>query len=298
MSHDYVHVPQESDGPGLSVEGQTSRHTWYTGIVDRRGARVHRRGATADRREGVPDWRRSSTDLQLQEQLHLWQESERKRIAAELHDSIGASLSATKIGLEHVVKRLRAEAPHFAVKSLGRVMSALQGTMEEVHRIAMNLRPSILDDLGIVATIGWYSREFESDHRGVRVVTQISVHEQDLPDSLKTTIYRMLQEAMNNAITHGNADLIRITLSHEEHEIRLAIEDNGKGFDISEPQAKDGSKCHFGIASMRHRAECSGGSLVIQSARGAGTRVSATWPDTISAGARSVACARQFVTPA
>lgn len=276
--HDYV--PQEkSDGPRRSVEGHTSRGAWYPGIDNRRGATVDRRRATADRRGGVPDCRRTTADMQLQEQLYVWQESERTRIAADLHDSIGASLCATKIGLEHVVRRLQAEAPHFAVECLGSIVSGLQGTMEELRRIAMNLRPSILNDLGIVATISWYCREFESDHHGVRVVTQVSMHEQDLPDSLKTTIYRILQEATNNTITHGKADLIRITLSHEADEIRLAIEDNGKGFDISAPQAKDRSKRHFGIASMRRRAECSGGSLVIKSARGAGTQVIATWPD-------------------
>ena len=276
MSYDDVAQGPERLKP--KVEGQPIRGTWHPGLADRRGANLERRD-TSDRRSGVPDWRESTADLQLQAQLHTWQESERKRIATELHDSIGASLSATKVGLENVAKRLKAEAQHFAVKSLGRIMLGLQVTMEEVRRIAMNLRPSILDDLGIVATIGWHSREFEADHHGVRVMTQISVCEHDIPDCLKTTIYRILQEAMNNTIKHGAAGVIGITLSREEGKIRLVIEDNGKGFDISEPRAKDPSKCRFGITSMQQRAQCSGGSLVIKSVRGAGTRVIATWPE-------------------
>lgn len=157
----------------------------------------------------------------------------------------------------------------------------MKRTMEEVRRIAMNLRPSMLDDLGVVATIGWFVRELEGCHQSVRVVKQISAQEKDIPNSLKTTVFRILQEALNNTIKHSSADLIRITLSQDADDIQLIVEDNGKGFDMSEGCEKNNFNLRFGIASMRQRVKSSGGSLVIKSAQGAGTRVFAAWPSAI-----------------
>ena len=229
----------------------------------------------------------STAEMRRQSELLACQERERTRIAAELHDAIGSSLSAVKFELDKVVERIQVEAPHsgfaaegFVADTVRKIILDLKGTIEEVRRIAMNLRPSILDDLGIVATIGWFCREFEGCYQGVHVVRQISVEEKDIPDSLKTTIFRILQEATNNAMKHGNANLIRITLSRKADEIRLAVEDNGKGFDISEVPAKHDFNHHFGIASMRQRAKCSGGSLVIKTFPGTGTHVFAVWPTT------------------
>ena len=92
----------------------------------------------------------------------------------------------------------------------------------------MDLRPSVLDDLGILATIGWFTREFQKVYAHISVEKQISVQENEIPDSFKTAIFRVMQEAMNNVAKHSKADLIRLTLRKIEDRTELSIEDNGR----------------------------------------------------------------------
>jgi signal transduction histidine kinase len=246
--------------------------------VERRGIVADRRAAIGDRRAAIEPANPAGADIGFQVRFQACQESDRARIAADLHDSIGSSLSAIKFALEDSIKRAQAEAPHLAVEPLIKITLELGASIEEVRRIAMNLRPSMLDDLGIVATIGWYSRELQDTYRNVRVVKEISAPEADIPGSLKTTIFRIVQEAANNAVKHGGAELIRIALNRKDGEIRLEVEDNGRGFDVQEVLAGIDCSRHIGVASMRQRASCSGGSLLIRSAPGGGARVDARWP--------------------
>ena len=207
-----------------------------------------------------------------------FQERERERIAADLHDSIGASLTAVKFRLEESIMQLQTVAPDCTVTRLTGAASELKRTIEEVRRIAMNLRPSMLDDLGIVATISWYCRELESCYQGVRVLKQVSAKEEDIPAALKTTIFRILQEASNNSMKHSGANVLSIKLSRDAQNIRLAVEDNGKGYDPAQVRRPAGSSHGFGSIGMRERIKGSGGSLVIKSGLFAGTQVIAEWP--------------------
>jgi signal transduction histidine kinase len=142
----------------------------------------------------------------------------------------------------------------------------------------MNLRPSILDDLGIIATISWFFRQFQAVYSGIRLDKQIDVQETEVPDALKTNIFRVLQEATNNIAKHSKADRMRVALGKNEGAVELVIEDNGRGFDPrSVPTAEDG-ETGFGITSMKERTELSGGSFSIESKKGAGTTVRASWP--------------------
>jgi len=238
-----------------------------------------------DRRVAIHDRRtdhEAITNAHLQAELQACQEREKARIAADLHDSIGSSLSAIKVGLEYAIKRAGVETPRSDAIAFKKLLSQLQATIREVHRIAIGLRPPILDDLGIVATVEWFCRELEGSYQNVGVLKRIGVRESEIPDFLKTTIFRILQEGVNNTLKHSGADLIYITLSKEADEIQLSIMDNGQGFDISKVQ----SSYQFGIVSMRQRAKYSGGTLVITTAPGAGTQVFATWPSTTTAQAR------------
>jgi signal transduction histidine kinase len=257
----------------LGVGG--SRQSVHNQIV--RGERLR---VIADERAAIEARNLAFAGLQMQEQLQACQECERTRIAADLHDSIGSSLSALKFGLEGFIEQIQVEAPRVNLEPLTKIASELRASIDEVRRIAMNLRPAILDDLGIVATIGWFCRELERCRENVRVVKQLSVAEAGIPTSLKTAIFRIMQEATNNTLKHGRADLIRITLEQADGEIRLIVEDNGTGFDMTAVRAKNDYSRHFGIASMRQRVKCSGGSLVIKSSPGAGTQVIAAWPST------------------
>ncbi len=223
--------------------------------------------------------RQSEKELRiLSSQLLSAEETERKRIARELHDGIGQALSAIKFSVENTIEELRKEAVNSNIEPLESIIPLTQKTIEEVRRIVRDLRPSILDDLGILATIAWFCREFESIYATIRVEKEITVKEHEIPAMLKTVIYRIMQEAFNNAAKYSQADLVRFYLKKTGDEIELAINDNGQGFDIEEAFYDKNSMRGFGLASMRERAELSGGSFTIKSAKGAGTNIQAIWP--------------------
>jgi PAS domain S-box-containing protein len=216
--------------------------------------------------------RKSENRLRLlSSQLLSVQEAERKRISREIHDSIGQTLAAIKFGLESKLSQMGAGAPPPGV-SIENIISLTQNGIEESRRIQMDLRPSVLDDLGILATIGWFTREFQKVYAHISVEKQISAQENEIPDSFKTAIFRVMQEAMNNVAKHSKADLIRLTLRKIEDRTELSIEDNGEGFDPK--NIKQG----LGLTSMRERTDLSGGSFEIESVPGKGTIIRASWP--------------------
>lgn len=245
---------------------------------DRRGRSFDRRGHFADRRHATEARYRAPLDAQLQERLAAWQESNRRRIAADLHDSIGSSLCTIRLKLQDVVGDLSDDRAQARAGSLTEIISDVSRAMEEVRRIAMDLRPAILDDLGIVATIGWLARDMQESQKDIRVENQIEVEEGRIPDSVKTAIFRIVQEGLNNVFRHSGARVVRVSLREDDCELRLAIEDDGEGFAMSSVLNGFDTTRHHGVANMRHRANGSGGVLAIKSAPGAGTVVSCAWP--------------------
>jgi len=232
-----------------------------------------------DRKKADEALRESEKQLRyLSSQLLSAQESERKRIARELHDGIGQSLSAIKFSVENTLKQTEKETVRPGVKSLEAVIPMIQASIEEVRRIAMDLHPSILDDLGILATITWFCREFQSIYSGVRIEKQINIQENQVPDPLKTVTYRVLQEALNNVAKHSEADLVSLSLRKTDGAIELVIEDNGLGFDLEDVLSVESARRGLGLASMKERTELSGGSFAIESVKGKGTIVRALWP--------------------
>jgi signal transduction histidine kinase len=135
----------------------------------------------------------------------------------------------------------------------------------------MNLRPSLLDDLGLLATIEWFAREYQNTYPTIRIEKQTEIEETQVPDPLKAVIYRILQEAMNNIAKHSKANLVSISLMGKKDGIELVIEDNGIGFDM------ESIKRGLGLGSMKERAEFSGGSFDMESVRGKGTLIRASW---------------------
>ena len=142
----------------------------------------------------------------------------------------------------------------------------------------MDLRPPMLDDLGILATLSWFCRRFNTIYPGIRIEQKIDIKEDEVPDLLKTVIFRITQEAMNNAAKYSKANLLSLSLNGEGKKIELAITDNGIGFNVEEMLAKERSRRGLGLESMRERTELSGGSFTIQSAQGQGTVIRASWP--------------------
>ncbi len=205
------------------------------------------------------------------------QEEERKRIALELHDGIGQSLSAIKFTLETALAR---GTPGLERDPCGleSVVPMVQAAVEEVRRIGRNLRPSILDDLGMLPTVSWLCREFESVYTGIRLDQQIEIGEQQIPEALKIHIYRILQEALNNSAKHSGADRISVFLGKRGKKLELMVGDNGRGLRRGTESAPESSGSGTGLTGMRERAELSGGTLRIESSGESGTTVKASWP--------------------
>jgi PAS domain S-box-containing protein len=198
------------------------------------------------------------------------QETERKRIAGELHDSVAASLGAMKFRIDKIAEEMKEDSrsPE-SLQDLGSIVSEINN---EVRRIMADLRPSVLDDLGITAAMNWFCREYQKTYSHISVEKQIGISEDEVPDSLKTPIFRISQEAMNNIAKYSQASLVTLSLQKEDGKILLTIQDNGQGFDL------DITKRGMGLSTMRERAELSGGSFDLESVVGKGTTIRATWP--------------------
>lgn len=215
----------------------------------------------------------------LSAQRLSWQEAERKRIALELHDGLGQTISEIKFRVESLLQDLRGNASkppkptHY--EKIGQIVQRLRQGIDEVRRIAMDLRPSTLDDLGLLPTISWFCREFRSTYGDLALQTDIGVDESSIPAPLKIVIFRILQEAMNNIAKHAQASRIVVSLDTDAEILQLRIQDNGRGFSM--PADKNAVR-GFGLSNMRQRAELSGGELSIHSTPGTGTVVKAWWP--------------------
>jgi len=221
---------------------------------------------------------RTRTLERLSSKLINAQEEERKRIAGDLHDGIGQTLSAVKFMVETVLEQLRGKVPETELGALETLIPMLQTATEEVRTIVMNLRPSILDDLGILATIGWFCRNFESIYSDIRIEKQIRIRENEVPDDLKTVIFRVMQEALNNVAKHSKANHVTISLGKKEDSVELLIRDNGRGFDVPLARSADFSEKGAGLANMKERTELSDGVFETKSVSGNGMTIRAAWP--------------------
>jgi len=213
----------------------------------------------------------------LSSQLITAQENERKRIVRELHDGLGQVLTAIKFKLGHAVRKTKEDGRKVDAESMESLLPMIQQGIDEARRIGMDLRPSMLDDLGVLATIGWFCREFQRVYSNITLRKELEFKEHDVPDLLKTVLYRVLQEALNNIAKHSQADLVSIRLTKIGDRMELLIEDNGRGFDPKEVLARDSSSRGFGLSSMRERTELSGGWFQLESSEGRGTAIRASW---------------------
>jgi signal transduction histidine kinase len=143
--------------------------------------------------------------------------------------------------------------------------------------VSRHLRPSVLDDLGLLPAISWLCSDFEAINTGIRIERMVDIEEADIPETLKIVIFRILQEALNNIAKHSHADLIRIALEKNWSGIVLKVEDNGLGFDIKALSGVDTKMSGLGLRSMKERASLSGGSFTLESRVGSGTMVRAAW---------------------
>ena len=154
----------------------------------------------------------------------------------------------------------------------------LLNAMEEVRRIYTGLRPSMLDDLGIITTIGWFCRDFQKTYESICIKQQMGIKGAGIPEPLKIVIFRIVQEALNNVAKHSGAESVNLCLKKKDGRIELAIEDNGAGFDVDSALAKSSHDKGLGIAGMKERTELSGSIFCMESVIAEGSTIHATWP--------------------
>lgn len=206
------------------------------------------------------------------------QEMDRKRMASELHDSIGQSLNAISFGIGVALDQLHKGEGDQATAMLETLRTQVRQLLDEVRRIALDLRPAMLDDLGIIGTLSWFFRQFRTVYPGVKLVAVIEANEDQVPESLRTPIYRVIQEASSNVLKHSGASEFHVALRHAPRQIELAVRDNGRGFAVPHDQSPIvGGRSGIGLAGMRNRVEFSGGEFFLNSGPGAGTQIRALW---------------------
>ncbi len=212
----------------------------------------------------------------LSEQLIQAQEQERRRIALELHDSVGQSLSAIKYTLERaiiMVQRPELGSPENALTS---AVQRIHETADGIRAISMNLRPPVLDNLGAASATVWFCREFAATYPHLTILTDISAENSEIPARIATHLFRCVQELLNNVAKHAAANTVWVTLQRDAAGLRLEIRDDGQGM---AGEATDHSKwLGSGIRNLRERAEMTGGKFSLTSRTGSGAVAEIRWP--------------------
>jgi PAS domain S-box-containing protein len=232
----------------------------------------------SERREVEKELAMSRRQLRLliQKTLELL-ESDRQMIAKELHDSIGASLAAIKFSLEGWMETYGEQLPSTEIP-FDRIIRHIMETIKETKRISANLRPTTLDDLGLLATAQWFCRNLSGLYQGIQISPRFDVSEVDIPEALKIVLYRVMQEALSNAAKHGQARHIQVSLVLVDGYLELTISDDGCGFDQEMVLNSEDTLSGYGINSMRERVEICDGHFHIQTRIGEGTRIKASLP--------------------
>jgi PAS domain S-box-containing protein len=201
------------------------------------------------------------------------QELERARFAREVHDGIGSRLTALKFAIEDRLDKADETFPATGL-SLEHIAEMIKDIMAETRRISMQLRPGMLDQLGLLPALSWLGRQIQELHNDIEIKTCFEVEEAQIPEELKTPLFRIAEEAMNNLAKHSQAEHVLMSLKKVEGNLEISITDDGMGFDMSDPALLSG----HGLASMQDRARLSEGVLQIGPIIGAGTTIVGTWP--------------------
>ncbi len=199
---------------------------------------------------------------QLSARLVEAQENERRSISRELHDAVGQTLTGVRVELANLSRKIRSQQMDGLDVKVEEIKDMVDDSVGVVRNMALLLRPSMLDDLGLVPALQWQAREV-SKRTGVRVKLAAEGVSEDLPEDHKTCIYRVVQEALHNCVQHSEASVVRVTVEQSPNRILLVIQDDGKGFD---PQLERG----MGLLGMQERVSHLGGTFSVESLPGTG----------------------------
>ena len=207
----------------------------------------------------------------LSGQLRTTQEQERKYLARELHDQVGQMLTGIRMDLASIAK-LHSDSDSKVSFQIARAKTNVEQTLKVIRNIAMLLRPSMLDDLGLTPALSWLIKEV-SRSSGIEIDSDIDPSGDSLPDAHRTCLYRIVQEALTNASRHSEARRAQIVLKAAPDWITATIADDGRGFDLQNIKGRG-----LGLLGMEERVRELGGSIDIQSSPGRGTRIYITLP--------------------
>jgi PAS domain S-box-containing protein len=200
------------------------------------------------------------------------EESERRRVARELHDRVGQSLTALNFSITTVMNRLPADSPPDVANRLEDSLNLVSDTMSSVRNLMSELRPPLLDDHGLAAVLRWYCREF-SERSGIPTVVKCEETIPRLPPSEEIALFRIAQEALVNVLRHARASQVTAELEATAEAVRMTISDNGAGFVPETVRSARTESSGWGMLSMRERAEMVGGGFQVFSSLGGGTRI-------------------------
>jgi signal transduction histidine kinase len=241
-----------------------------TALLDQQTSEETRRVATERDRLEAEVTARTLQLKELAQHLQTIREDERSHLARELHDELGALLTAAKLDVARLKSRLGA-ASREALERLAHLNETLNGGIALKRRIIEDLRPSSLSNLGLVAALEILLREFSA---GSEIPIEARLERVELEPAAQLTVYRLVQEALTNIAKYAKAKTVVVTLApHGESAVRVAVQDDGVGFDDSLPRIAT-----HGLIGMRYRVEAEGGEMRLRSARGEGTLIEATLP--------------------
>ncbi|MCK9274864.1 MAG: PAS domain S-box protein [Syntrophales bacterium] len=212
----------------------------------------------------------------LSERLITVQEEERKKIAHDLHDSIGQTLSVIKYGIE-TTRNLFENDEAVGLQKLESLVPLIQGGIKELRKISASLWPATLENMGILSTALSILNDFKAQYPAVEVTREFKVTESDIPLRLKIVIYRILQESLNNIAKHSGATKVFVTLTRRKRTLGLFVKDNGCGFEHRRTYGDNSGYKEWGLSIMKERTQLSGGKFILKSRIGSGTAVRATW---------------------
>ncbi len=233
---------------------------------------------TVERSRNLQALRESEQKLRhLSEKLLAAQENERKIVAQEIHDGLGSTLTTIRYALEQKLGASGGEGSIVTIP-LEEIIEMVKNAVEESRKISSSLRPSVLDDLGLLPALNSLTREWSKVYGGIRLDKRVDVREADIPERLKIVIYRIVQEALNNISKHSRAGNVLIELTRSDGGIDLRIEDDGSGFDVAHVTSSKTLSSGMGLEGMRERTELSRGTFELRSEKEKGTVVRAHWP--------------------
>ncbi|MDX2177729.1 MAG: histidine kinase [Candidatus Sumerlaeia bacterium] len=213
----------------------------------------------------------------LSVQLLSAQEDERRRISRELHDGVGQSLTALRFQIEGLKAAARSKTAEGLRSDAHEAGAMLSQVIDELRAISLDLRPTMLDDLGLEPALQWMVRQFQ-DRSGIRVDATIRLGGAEPPPELATNVYRIAQEALNNAQKHARASLISISIIAHDSELGVRIRDDGAGFDPALLPGWQAERGCSGLLNIKERALLSGGSFQLASTPGKGTTLTLSFP--------------------